>query len=73
MARLGFGVSKDTIARLMRADGYSLQGMSRVLEGKQHEDRDAQFRHINARIAACQAAGDPVIGTDAKKKEHLGA
>ena len=29
MAALGFGWSKDTVARLMRADGYSLQGMSR--------------------------------------------
>ena len=73
MLRLGFGVSKDTVARLMRAGGWSLQGMSRVLEGSQHDDRDDQFRHIAARIAACQAAGDPVISTDAKKKEYLGA
>jgi Rhodopirellula transposase DDE domain len=73
MALLGFSVSKDTIARLMRAGGWSLQGMSRVLEGSQHEDRDDQFRHIAARIAAYQAARDPVISTDAKKKEHLGA
>jgi hypothetical protein len=73
MALLGFSVSKDTIARLMHADGYSLQGMSRVLEGKQHEDRDAQFRHINARIAEYQGAGQPVISTDGKKKERPGA
>jgi hypothetical protein len=73
MVLLGFPVSKDTVARLMRAGGWSLQGMSRVLEGSQHEDRDDQFRHINGQIAACQAAGDPVISTDAKKKEHLGA
>lgn len=73
MAAAGFPVSKDTIARLMRQDGWSLQGMSRVLEGKQHADRDPQFRNIAARIAAYQAAGDPVISADAKKKEHLGA
>jgi hypothetical protein len=73
MARLGFSCSKDTAARLMRADGYSLQGMSRVLEGKQHQDRDAQFRHINAKIAAAVAAGRPVISVDGKKKERLGA
>ena len=72
MAVLGFGCSKDTIARLMRAGGYSLQGMSRVLEGRQHEDRDAQFRHINAKIAEAVAAGDPVISVDAKKKEPAG-
>ena len=73
MILLGFSCSKDTIARLMHEDGYSLQGMSRVLEGKQHQDRDAQFRHINAKIQAYQAAGQPVISVDGKKKERLGA
>jgi hypothetical protein len=73
MALLGFGISKDTAARLMREDGYSLPGMSRVLEGKQHQDRDAQFRHLNAKIAEYRAAGEPVISTDGKKKEKLGA
>jgi hypothetical protein len=73
MALLGFTCSKDTIARLMHAGGYSLQGMSRVLEGRQHEDRDGQFRHINAKIAEYRAAGEPVISVDGKKKEHLGA
>jgi hypothetical protein len=73
MALLGFAVSKDTVARLMHADGYSLQGMSRVLEGSQHEDRDAQFGHLNAKIAEYQAAGEPVISADGKKKEKLGA
>jgi hypothetical protein len=72
LALLGFTASKDTVARLMRADGYSLQGMSRVLEGKRHEDRDAQFRLISGEIAAAAAAGEPVISVDGKKKEHLG-
>ncbi|HEX8008413.1 MAG TPA: ISAzo13 family transposase, partial [Trebonia sp.] len=73
MGLLGFSCGKDTVARLMRADGYSLQGMSRVLEGSQHADRDAQFRHLNARIAEYRAAGQPVISVDGKKKEKLGA
>ena len=71
-AVLGFGCSKDTIARLMREDGYSLQGMSRVLEGSQHPDRDAQFRRLNAKITQYRAAGEPVVSVDSKKKEHLG-
>jgi hypothetical protein len=73
MARLGFTCGKDTIARLMREDGWSLQGMSRVLEGKQHPDRDAQFGHISAKIAEYRQAGEPVISVDSKKKEQLGA
>jgi hypothetical protein len=73
MIALGFPCSKDTIARLMRQDGYSLQGMSRVLEGSRHEDRDAQFEHVNGRIEAYRAAGQPAISVDGKKKERLGA
>jgi DDE family transposase len=72
MSAAGLVCGKDTIARLMRAEGYSLQGMSRVLEGRQHAGRDAQFGHINAEIAQAMAAGDPVISVDAKKKEPLG-
>jgi DDE family transposase len=73
MTVLGFTCGKDVTARLMREDGWSLQGMSRVLEGSQHPDRDAQFRHVNAKIAEYQAAGEPVISVDGKKKEKLGA
>ena len=72
MAARGRRCEKDALARMMREDGYSLQGNSRVIEGRQHPDRDAQFRHINAMIAAFRAAGDPVVSVDAKKKEQLG-
>ena len=72
LARRGFRCRKDALARMLHEDGYSLQGMSRVLEGKQHPDRDAQFRHLNARIAEFTAAGEPVISVDGKKKEQLG-
>jgi hypothetical protein len=72
LASRGLRCGKDAVARMLREDGYSLQGMSRVLEGKQHPDRDAQFRHINAMIAGFRAAGDPVVSVDAKKKEQLG-
>jgi hypothetical protein len=68
----GFGCGKDAVARMMRQEGYSLQGMSRTIEGKQHPDRDAQFRRINAMIAEFTAAGEPAVPADAKKKEQLG-
>ncbi|HEX6453235.1 MAG TPA: ISAzo13 family transposase [Trebonia sp.] len=73
LALAGFTCGKDTVARLMRADGWSLQGMSRVMEGNQHEDRDDQFGHINSRIEEYRAAGDPAVSVDGKKKEYLGA
>ena len=72
MAALGFRCGKDTVARLMHEDGWSLRGMAKVLEGSQHPDRDAQFRRISVMIAGFTAAGDPVISVDGKKKEQLG-
>ena len=72
LAALGFRCGKDAVARMLRADGFSLQAMAKVLEGKQHPDRDAQFRHINAQIRQFRDAGDPVVSVDAKKKEQLG-
>jgi hypothetical protein len=72
LAARGWRCGKDAVARMLREDGYSLQGMSRTAEGKQHPDRDAQFRRINAMIARFRAAGEPVVSVDAKKKEQLG-
>src|SRR5437899_8299185 len=42
----GHEVSADTVADLLRAEGFSLQGNAKTIEGKQHPDRDAQVRHI---------------------------
>ena len=72
LGRLGFRCRKDAVARMLREDGYSLRGMSRTIEGRQHPDRDAQFRHVNVMIAGFAAAGAPVVSVDAKKKEQLG-
>ena len=72
MAARGFACKKDAVARILRGAGYRLQAMSKVLEGSQHPDRDAQFRHVNARVAEFRAAGDPVVSVDAKKKELVG-
>jgi hypothetical protein len=72
LARQGHRVSAGTVADLLRAEGFSLQGNAKVTEGSSHPDRDAQFRYINGQAAAFQAAGDPVISVDSKKKEMVG-
>jgi hypothetical protein len=69
LVRAGHVISPDTVERLLKEDGYSLQGNAKTVEGKQHPDRDGQFRHISALVTAFQAAGDPVISVDTKKKE----
>ena len=38
----------------------------------QAPDRNAQFEHINTKVVAAQAAGQPVISVDTKKKELVG-
>ena len=72
LTRAGHEVSADTVGRLLKKAGYSLQGNAKTVEGRQHPDRDAQFGYINAQVAAFQRAGDPVISVDAKKKELVG-
>ncbi|HZL06931.1 MAG TPA: ISAzo13 family transposase [Coriobacteriia bacterium] len=72
LRELGHEVHFTTVAGLLRGLGYSLQANAKVTEGKQHPDRDAQFRHINERVAAALEAGAPAISIDTKKKELVG-
>lgn len=72
LSRRGHRVGHDTVAALLKAEGFSLQGTSRTTEGARHPDRDAQFRYINARVTEYLTAGEPVISVDTKKKETLG-
>jgi hypothetical protein len=65
-------VSHTTVGGLLRERGYSLQGHRKTEEGRDHPDRDAQFRHINATVQRRLRAGLPVISVDTKKKELLG-
>ena len=47
LGRQGHQVSADTVHKLLRAQGFSLQANAKTIEGKQHPDRDGQFRYIN--------------------------
>jgi transposase len=72
LTRQGHPVSAPTVGRLLRGQGFSLQAAAKTLEGRQHPDRDAQFRYIAGQAAEHQADGQPVISVDTKKKEQLG-
>ena len=72
LTRRGHAVSAPTVGRLLKREGFSLQATVKTLEGAQHPDRDAQFRYINEHVKQYQAASEPVISVDAKKKEQLG-
>jgi Rhodopirellula transposase DDE domain len=60
----GHEASADTVGDLLRAEGFSLQGNAKAVEGKQHPDRDAQFRYISGQVREYQGARDPVVSVD---------
>src|SRR6266446_6219224 len=62
----GHRCSAPTAARLLKAEGYSLQGNAKVAVGRQHPDRDAQFRYIAARAREHLDAGQPVVSVAAE-------
>jgi Rhodopirellula transposase DDE domain len=72
LTRQGHRVGADTVSDLLRAEGFSLQGNAKTIEGQRHPDRDAQFRYINEQVKAHQDTADPVISVDTKKKELVG-
>ena len=52
---------------------YRRQVNRKTLESSPNPDRDAQSEHINAAVIATQAAGQPAISVDTKKKELAGS
>jgi hypothetical protein len=65
----GFRISADTVGRLLKSMGYSLQAPAKQIGGSQHPDRDGQFEYVNKLTSERLAAGLPVISVDCKKKE----
>ena len=67
-----FKISAKTVARLLKENNYSLQSNRKRFEGRQHEDRNAQFEYIATSTEEFQMRDCPVISVDAKKKELVG-
>ena len=72
LVRQGHQVSHQTVADLLHALDYSLQGTRKTKEGADHPDRDAQFASINDQTRAFQQRGQPAVSVDCKKKELVG-
>jgi hypothetical protein len=72
LTTMGHQVSADTVGRLLKQAGYSLQATRKTREGKNHPDRDAQFVYLSRQVAHHLEADQPVISVDAKKKELVG-
>ena len=68
----GHRISPTTVGKLLHQLDYNLQSNRKTQEGKQHPDRDRQFRYINRHVKQFQRANQPVISVDAKKHENIG-
>jgi len=72
LAEQGYKISHKIVGRLLKDMGFSLQANAKIREGGSHPDRNAQFEKINALVNEFQAAGQPAISVDTKKKENVG-
>jgi hypothetical protein len=72
LADMGHAISPNSVRKLLTEIGFSRQVNRKAEEGASHPDRNAQFEYINAHVLAAQAAGQPVISVDTKKKELIG-
>ena len=69
---MGTPASRRTIRRLLRKLKVGRRTARKKKTMGQHPDRNAQFENIGQLRQEYQAAGDPVISIDTKKKELLG-
>jgi Rhodopirellula transposase DDE domain len=72
LTAMGHPIGADTVRKELVKLGFSRQFNRKADEGSKHPDRNAQFEHINTQVVAAQAAGQPVISVDTKKKELVG-
>jgi len=68
----GHRTNRSMVAELLHEMGYSLQANKKTIEGTSHQDRNAQFEHINFKARAYLNEKQPVISVDTKKKELVG-
>jgi len=69
---MGHRISPNSVRKLLTEIGFSRQTNRKAEEGSKHPDRNAQFEYINAEVLAAQAANQPVVSVDTKKKELVG-
>lgn len=56
-------VTAEAVADLLREESLSLQANARTIEGSQHPDWDAQFRHLNEQARDHRGTDQPGTGS----------
>ena len=72
LARRGFRAGLLVVRRLLRKHNIHARSNVKHLTPREHPSRDRQFRYITMMRREFEAAGDPIISVDAKKKELIG-
>lgn len=72
LSKKNLNVSNVTVMNILKEQGYSLQSNKKMLSGRNHPDRDAQFCYINKLVNKFAHKNYPVISVDTKKKELVG-
>ena len=62
----------NTVATLLKENGYSLKRNRKEIGETQHPQRNAQFEHIAVIKSEFQDHGQPMISVDSKKRELVG-
>ena len=61
LQQMGHTIADTALRDVLHSLGYSLRANKKSIEGRSHEDRDAQFRHIKQQGERFEAAGNPII------------
>jgi hypothetical protein len=72
LINMGHKTSTRMVHELLLEMRYTMQSNRKTKESGSHPDRNDQFLFINEKVKLFQAAGEPVISVDTKKKELVG-
>jgi len=72
LAHRGLRVGRRVVRRVLRRHNIRARSNVKHLTPREHAERDRQFRYIQVVRRQFDAAGDPVISVDTKKKELIG-
>ena len=72
LATKGFMVSRNIVRKLLKSNDYVKRKAFKNKAAGGHVNRNAQFERIAELRAMYDAAGNPVVSVDTKKKEAIG-
>lgn len=72
LTQRGHQVSARIVRHWRHAAGYRLQAKAKTRDGRQHPEREAQFRSLNEQMKAFLAPGGPVVSVETKTKALMG-